>query len=38
MLWTWVQSVGQPVMAQVAAGSQELAAGTWPAAEPLAAE
>ena len=37
-LWTWVQSVGQQVMAQVADELQELAAGTLPAAEPLAAE
>ena len=37
-LWAWVQSVGQQVMAQVADELQELAAGTLPAAEPLAAE
>jgi hypothetical protein len=37
-LWTWVQQVGQRVMAQLADELPELAAGTLPPAESLAAE
>lgn len=37
-VWTWVQQVGQRVMAQLAAELQALAAGTLPPAESLAAE
>ena len=37
-VWTWVQQVGQRVMAQLADELQELAAGTLPPAESLAAE
>ena len=37
-VWTWVQQVGQRVMAQLAEERQELAAGTLPPAESLAAE
>jgi len=37
-LWTWVQPVGQRVMAPLADELEGLAAGTLPMAEPLAAE
>ena len=35
-VWTWVQQVGQGVMAQLADELERLAAGTLPPAEPLA--
>ena len=37
-VWSWVQQVGRRVMAQLAEELHEVAAGTLPPAEPVAAE